>query len=97
LARGTGFLVSPDGLIVTNYHVIGIGNVGVVKLSDGTLLPVDGVLAADKVRDLAVIKVHGKNFRTLTLGNSDRIEIGEDVELFASIAANQNSPFPKTN
>ena len=79
IARGTGFLVSPDGVIVTNYHVIETGNVGIVKLSDGTVLPVDGVLAADKVRDLAIIKIHGKNFSTLTLGNSDRIEIGEEV------------------
>ena len=79
IARGTGFLVSPDGVIVTNYHVIKTGNVGIVKLSDGTLLPVDGVLASDRVRDLAIIKIHGKNFQTLTLGNSDRIEIGEDV------------------
>ena len=68
-----------DGVIVTNYHVIQEGNVAVVKLSDGTALTVDGVLAADKVRDLAIIKIHGKTFRTLTLGNSDRVQVGEDV------------------
>ena len=79
IARGTGFLVSPDGVIVTNYHVIETGNVSVVKFPDNTTFPVDGVLAADKVRDLAVIKIHGKNFQTLTLGNSDRVQIGEEV------------------
>jgi len=79
IARGTGFLVSQDGVILTNYHVIEAGNVAVVKFPDNTTFPVDGVLAADKVRDLAVIKIHGKNFRTLTLGNSDRIQIGEEV------------------
>jgi hypothetical protein len=79
IATGTGFLVNTSGVIVTNYHVIQEGNVAVVKLADGTALPVDGVLAADKVRDLAIIKVHGKTFRTLTLGNSDRIQVGEDV------------------
>jgi Trypsin-like peptidase domain len=79
LAMGTGFLVSPDGVIVTNYHVIKTGNVAVVKFPDGTALPVDGVLASDKVRDLAVIKIHGKTFRSLTLGNSDRVQIGEHV------------------
>ena len=79
IAQGTGFLVSADGVIVTNYHVIENGNVAVVKFPDGTVLPVDGVLAADKVRDLAIIKIHGKTFRTLTLGNSDRIQVGEEV------------------
>ena len=78
-ARGTGFLVSQDGVVVTNYHVIANGNIAIVKFSDGTALPVDGVLAADKVRDLAIIKIHGKNFRALTLGNSDRVQIGEEV------------------
>lgn len=59
IARGTGFLVSPDGVVLTNYHVIETGNVAIVKFSDGTVLPVDGILAADKVRDLAIIKIHG--------------------------------------
>ncbi len=79
IASGTGFLVSTDGVIVTNYHVIGTGNVAIVKFPDDTVFPVDGVLAADKVRDLAIIKIHGKNFRTLVLGDSDRIQIGEAV------------------
>ncbi len=79
IAQGTGFLVSADGVIVTNYHVIKEGNKAIVKFSDGTVLPVDGVLAADKVRDLVLIKIHGKIFRTLTLGDSDRVQVGEEV------------------
>jgi len=79
IAEGTGFLVSPDGLTVTNYHVIETGNLAIVKFPNGTILPVDGVLAANKVRDLAIIKIHGKTFRTLTLGNSDRVQVGEGV------------------
>jgi S1-C subfamily serine protease len=79
IAQGTGFLVSADGAIVTNYHVIATGNVAIVKFPDGTAFPVDGVLAADKVRDLAIIKIHGKTFRTLALGDSDRVQVGEEV------------------
>lgn len=79
IAQGTGFLVSTDGVIVTNYHVIENGDVAIVKFPDGDAFPVDGVLAADKVRDLAVIKIHGKTFRTLTLGNSERVQVGEEV------------------
>jgi S1-C subfamily serine protease len=84
ISRGTGFLVKPDGVIVTNYHVIETGNVAIVKFPDGTILPVDGVLAANKVRDLAIIKIHGKTFRTLMLGNSDQVQVGEEVVAIGS-------------
>lgn len=79
VALGTGFIVSPSGLVVTNYHVIKAGSVAAVKFPDGTILPADGLVAADKNRDVAVIKIHGKPFRALTLGNSDSVQIGEEV------------------
>jgi hypothetical protein len=79
IARGTGFLVSPDGAILTNYHVIVTGNVAIVKFADGTVLPVDGVLATDKFHDVAILKIHGKIFPALTLGNSDQLQVGEGV------------------
>lgn len=79
IAQGSGFLVSRDGLIVTNYHVIAQGTSAVIKLPDGAFFVVDGVLAFDKDRDLAVIKAHGEDFRTVTLGNSDRVEVGQEV------------------
>jgi Trypsin-like peptidase domain len=79
IAKGTGFLISKDGRIVTNYHVIENGSSAIVKLPSGAFFVVDGVLAIDKARDVAIIKAHGDNFRTLTLGNSDRLQIGEEV------------------
>ena len=79
IAQGTGFLISKDGRIVTNYHVIESGDSAIVKLPDGAFFAVDGVLAFDKGRDIAVIKAHGENFKTLALGNSDRVQVGEEV------------------
>ena len=79
IAKGTGFLTSKDGRIVTNYHVIENGSSASVKLPDGTFFVVDGVLASDKARDVAVIKAHGENFHTLALGNSDQVQVGEEV------------------
>ncbi len=84
IAQGTGFVVSKDGLVVTNYHVIAEGSSAVVKLPDGAFYAVDGVLAFDKVRDVAIIKAHGQNFRALSLGNSDRVEVGEEVVAIGS-------------
>jgi len=79
IAQGSGFLVSKDGVIITNYHVIAEGTSALVKLPDGAFFVVDGVLAFDKARDVAVIKAHGDNFHTLTLGNSDRVQVGQEV------------------
>jgi hypothetical protein len=79
IAQGSGFLVSKDGVIVTNYQVISEGNSAIVKFPDGAFYAVDGVLASDKTRDVAVIKAHGENFHALTLGNSDQLQVGEEV------------------
>jgi len=79
VAQGSGFLISKDGRVVTNYHVIENGTSAIVKLPDGAFFIVDGVLASDKDRDVAIIKAHGENFRTLKLGNSDRLQVGEQV------------------
>jgi hypothetical protein len=84
VAQGTGFLVSTDGRIVTNYHVIKGASSAIVKLPDGAFYDVDGVVAFDKVRDLAVIKAHGQNFRVVTLGNSDRVQVGEEIVAIGS-------------
>ena len=79
IAQGTGFLVTKGGLIITNYHVIAEGSSALVKLPDGAFYVVDGVLTFDKERDIAVIKAHGQDFPTLTLGNSDRVQVGDEV------------------
>jgi hypothetical protein len=65
--------------VVTNYHVIKSGTSAVAKLPNGTIFAVDGVLASDKDRDVAIIKAHGVDFHTLTLGDSDRLRVGEEI------------------
>ena len=79
IAQGSGFLIRKDGHIVTNYHVIKTGSSAFAKLPNGALFAVDGVLASDKDRDVAIIKAHGNDFRTLALGDSDRLQVGEEV------------------
>jgi hypothetical protein len=83
-ALGSGFLVSADGEIVTNHHVIKDAHSAIVKLSNGAFFPVSGVLADDSERDLAVIKVNGKNLPYLSLGDMDKVRVGDHVVAIGS-------------
>jgi S1-C subfamily serine protease len=84
IAQGSGFVVTRNGLVVTNYHVIKNGTSAVIKLPDGSFFNVDGVLAFDEYHDIAVIKAHGINFKTVVLGDSDRLQVGDEVVAIGS-------------
>jgi serine protease Do len=75
---GSGVIISSDGYVVTNYHVIeGVDEVKVV-LADGTELPAR-VVGSESFSDLAVIKVSGIMPATAVLGSSDTLKPGETV------------------
>jgi serine protease Do len=77
---GTGFVLSADGRVATNLHVIGGATEIDVVLHDGTRLPVKEIAATDPSRDLAVLSVTPpKPLATLPLGNSDEIQPGDPV------------------
>jgi Tfp pilus assembly protein PilF len=67
IGLGSGFFVSPDGILVTNYHVVAKARFATVVLPSEATLFVEGVLAVDEQADLAVLKVNGKDLPTLTL------------------------------
>jgi hypothetical protein len=83
-ALGSGFLVSADGEIVTNYHVIKEAHSAIVKLSNGAFFPVSGVLATDTSKDLAIIKVNGKNLPFLALADIGNLHVGDHVVAIGS-------------
>lgn len=83
-ALGSGFLISADGRIVTNDHVIKGGHSAIVKLTNGAFFPVEGILAADPDKDIAIIKVAGKNLPFLALANSDAVHVGDHVVAIGS-------------
>jgi regulator of sirC expression with transglutaminase-like and TPR domain len=73
---GSGFVISADGLIVTNFHVIGEGRALRVEFPDGVSRAVTSIHASDRTRDLAVIRVAGEGLTHLELGDSAQVEQG---------------------
>ncbi len=79
IGGGSGFLVSKDGMIVTNKHVVED------MQADYTVVTSDGeehlakVLARHPVQDIAVIKIDGNNYPVLDLGDSDSLQVGQTV------------------
>ncbi len=73
---GSGIILSADGYIVTNNHVIEGASEITILLSDGTELPAK-LIGSDARTDLAVLKMEGNNFPYATLGNSSELQVGE--------------------
>ena len=80
VGAGTGFIVSSDGLILTNKHVVSDKEAEYVVIMTDNKEYNAKVLARDPVQDLAIMKIEGGNsFKPLKLGNVDDIQIGQTV------------------
>ena len=77
-SSGSGVVISPDGYVLTNTHVIENASKITVTLSGGNEYDAD-VVGVDKTSDLALLKLEGKNFPYADLGDSDDLIIGEWV------------------
>ena len=78
---GSGFFISADGLIVTNYHVIEGASIITVSLYEGSVYEAQ-LIGADKENDIAVIKISptpGTEISTLSFGDSDSLVVGQKV------------------
>jgi serine protease Do len=77
-AQGSGFIVSADGIIMTNAHVVKDAKEVTVKLTDRREYRAK-VLGTDEKTDIAVLKIDAKNLPTLALGNTKDLKVGEWV------------------
>ena len=77
-ATGSGVIISPDGYIVTNNHVVNGADELTVTLNDNREYSAR-IIGTDPTTDLALIKVNGKNLPTLSIGDSDKLKVGEWV------------------
>jgi len=75
---GSGVIVSPDGLILTNYHVVGDAEKITVLMNDNNSFSAK-VIGSDQPSDLALIKIEAANLPFLSPGNSDNVRIGDIV------------------
>lgn len=76
--QGSGFIISSDGLILTNAHVVNEAKEVTVKLSDRREFAAK-VLGSDKATDIAVLRIEAKNLPTVRLGDPRQIEVGDPV------------------
>lgn len=75
---GSGYIISPDGYIVTNDHVAGNASEVTVTLTDGSHYKAE-IVGTDPTSDICLLKIDGNNLPYLELGNSDDVIIGEWV------------------
>jgi len=91
IGLGSGFIVTENGLIVTNYHVIKDAYIILVKLLNGEIYKDVSVKEYDIIKDIAILKIKGQNLPTVILGNSDNIEVGEKVYVIGNPVGLENT------
>lgn len=75
---GSGFIISDDGYVITNNHVVENADEIIVGLKDRRELVAE-LVGTDKRSDIALLKIKGEKFPTLKLGDSNKIKVGEWV------------------
>jgi serine protease Do len=88
---GTGFVIGSDGVILTNNHVVAGAQSIEVVFADDRKMPAR-VLGRDPTTDLAVVKVDASGLPTATLGDSDRLKVGDDVVAIGNALALEGGP-----
>lgn len=80
---GSGFIISPDGYILTNHHVAGNATKVVVTTTDGKTHDAE-IIGSDEISDVALLKINATNLPYLKFANSDDVIVGEWVIAFGN-------------
>lgn len=107
MSLGSGFILSQDGFVITNHHVIEGANEIIVRLSDKRELKAK-LIGSDKYTDIALLKIDSENLPVVTIGRSDEIKVGAwvlaigspfgfDHSVTAGIVSAKGRSLPKAN
>lgn len=81
---GSGFFISADGLAFTNFHVVANSSYLVIHTADGKIFDKIDIIDFNEEKDIALLKVHGDSFPYIKLGDSDKIQQGQQVYAIGS-------------
>jgi serine protease Do len=79
IGGGSGFIVSPDGLVLTSCHIISDPKDEYTVILEPDKKYSAKILARDPINDIALLKIEGQGFPHIRLGDSDKIELGQSV------------------
>jgi len=79
IGGGSGFLISSDGLIITSRHVVEDPDADYTVIVEPTKIYPAKILERDPINDIAILKIEAKNLPCLQLGDSEEIELGQEV------------------
>ena len=92
LGTGTGFVVKPEGVLVTNYHVLVDATSIQAVMSNGDQVKVKSVLKIDRVKDFALLQLADGVYSTLEVGNSDHLKEFDYLSALGFLSQNINLP-----
>ena len=92
MAQGSGFIISPDGVVATNYHVIESAHEVYIRLTNGKNYQDTTLIAGYPDYDIAILKIEeAETFDHVFLGDSDEVQIGEQVLAIGSPLGLENT------
>ena len=90
---GSGFVIRPDGIVVTNYHVVeGASRITVITPPPGSKRYAARVIGGDQTADLAVLKIDATGLPTVSLGDSAKLRLGQQVVALGYALALEGGP-----
>jgi serine protease Do len=91
IGQGSGFVVTPNGAVVSNLHVIRGASIVRVKLPNGDMYKTVDIVDFDESKDIVILKVKGFQLPVVRLGDSDQTEVGETIVAISSPEGLTNS------